>query len=210
MPLIEYGMIGEKVGMSRIFSDNGESIPVTVIKCGPCYVVQKKEKSTHNYEAIQVGYGEIKEKKINQPRKGHLKKSGLEPLRNLVEFRVKDISGFQIGQVLKVSGFKVGDTIDIIGKSKGKGFAGVMKRHGYRGGKASHGSMHHRAPGSIGGTDAGRVWKGKGLPGRMGGERVTMKNLTVVQINDERDLLVVKGAIPGAPGQTVLVRKNAV
>jgi len=210
MPLIEYGMIGEKVGMSRIFSDNGESIPVTVIKCGPCYVVQKKEKSTHNYEAIQVGYGEIKEKKINQPRKGHLKKAGLEPLRNLVEFRVKDISGFQIGQVLKVSGFKVGDTIDIIGKSKGKGFAGVMKRHGFRGGKASHGSMHYRAPGSIGGTDAGRVWKGKGLPGRMGGERVTMKNLTVMKINEERDLLVVKGAVPGAPGQTVLVRKNAV
>jgi len=210
MPRVEYGMIGEKVGMSRIFSDKGESIPVTVIKCGPCYIVQKKEKDTDNYEAVQIGYGETKEKKVNKPIRGHLKKAGIEPLRKLVEFRVKDLSAFQVGQVLKVSGFKVGDTIDIVGKSKGKGFAGVMKRHGYRGGKASHGSMHHRAPGSIGGTDAGRVWKGKGLPGRMGGERVTMKNLTVVQINDERNLLVVKGAIPGAPGQTVLVRKNAV
>lgn len=210
MPRIEFGMIGEKVGMSRIFSDQGESIPVTVIKCGPCYVIQKKENSTDQYEAIQIGYGETKEKKLNKPIRGHLKKVGVEPLRKLAELRVKDISAFQPGQVLKVSGFKVGDTIDVIGKSKGKGFAGVIKRHNYRGGKASHGSMHYRAPGSIGGTDAGRVSKGKGLPGRMGGERVTIKNLTVVQVNEERDLLVVKGAIPGAPGQTVLVRKNAV
>jgi len=210
MPLIEYGMIGEKIGMTRVFSENGESIPVTVIKCGPCFVVQKKEKVTDGYEAIQVGYGKTIERRLNKPLKGHLKKSGLEPLRKLAEFRVKNITAFQLGQVLRVSGFKVGDIVNIVGRSKGKGFAGVVKRYGYRGGSASHGSTRYRTPGSIGGTDAGRVWKGKGLPGRMGGETVTMKNLTVVGINEERDLLLVKGAIPGAPGQSILVRKNTV
>ncbi|MCX6090909.1 MAG: 50S ribosomal protein L3 [Atribacterota bacterium] len=208
--MVEYGMIGEKVGMTRVFSAEGLSIPVTVVKCGPCYVVQKKEKEKEGYEAIQIGYNEVKEKKLTKPLVGHLKKKGAPILRKLVEFRVRDISLFQTGQVLKVTGFKIGDQVDVTGQSKGKGFAGVVKRYGYRGGAGSHGSTHHRAPGSIGGTDAERVWKGKTLPGRMGNERVTTQNLKVVGMNEERDLLLVKGAIPGAPGCIVLVRKNAV
>ena len=207
MKTVTYGMLGEKVGMTRIFTPEGMSIPVTVIKCGPCYVTGKKTEERDGYQAWQVGYEEIKEKKLNKPRLGHLKKGGLPPLKFLKEFSFKDAQ-YQPGEVLKVDGFQVGDRVDVAGKSKGKGFAGVMKRLGYRGGEASHGSMFYRAPGSIGGTDAGRVFKGKGLPGRMGGKRVTVRNLEVVGINAERDLLLLKGAVPGPAGSLlVIIRK---
>ncbi len=208
MKVVDYGMIGEKVGMTRIFTPAGVSVPVTVIKCGPCYVVDKKTEERDGYQSWQIGYGEVKEKKLNQPRLGHLKKSGVPPLRSLKEFSFKDAQ-YQPGEVLKVDGFKIGDRVDVTGKSKGKGFAGVVKRFGYQGGRSSHGSMFHRAPGSIGGTGAGRVFKGKGLPGRMGGEKVTVRNLEVVGVNVERDLLLLKGAVPGPAGsQVVIVRRT--
>ncbi len=168
MKTVTYGMIGEKVGMTRIFTPEGISVPVTVIKCGPCYVTGKKTKERDGYEAWQIGYGEVKERKLNKPRLGHLKKGGVPPLKFLKEFSFKDTQ-YQLGEVLKVDGFQIGDRVDVTGKSKGKGFAGVVKRLGYKGGETSHGSMFHRAPGSIGGTDAGRVFKGKGLPGEWEG-----------------------------------------
>lgn len=209
MKTVRYGMIGEKIGMTRIFSADGLVVPVTVIKCGSCYVVQKKSKEKDGYQSLQLGYGEIKEKKLNKPRLGHLKKAGVPPVRFLAEFGFQDIDTYQVGQALKVDGFQVGDKVDVVGISKGKGFQGVVRRYGYRGGPATHGSMFYREPGSIGGTDAERVFKGKGLPGRMGHEVITVKNLEVVGVNLERDLLLVKGAIPGPAGGKVLVRKKA-
>jgi len=207
MKTVTYGMIGEKVGMTRIFTPEGISVPVTVIKCGPCYVTGKKTKERDGYEAWQIGYGEVKERKLNKPRLGHLKKGGVPPLKFLKEFSFKDTQ-YQPGEVLKVDGFQIGDRVDVTGKSKGKGFAGVVKRLGYKGGETSHGSMFHRAPGSIGGTDAGRVFKGKGLPGRMGGKRVTVRNLEVVGINAERDLLILKGAVPGPAGSPIIITRK--
>lgn len=209
MAVVEYGMIGEKVGMTRIFSENGSSFPVTVIKCGPCFVVQKKTKEKDGYEALQLGYDQTKEKKLNKPTLGHLKKANVPALRELAEFRFKETDKYEVGQTLKVEGFKVGDKVDVSGKSKGKGFAGVVKRLGYHGGSATHGSMFHRRPGSVGATDPERVFKGKGLPGRMGNEKVTVKNLEVVGIREERDLLLVKGAVPGSSGTTVIIRKKS-
>ncbi len=204
MKTVTYGMLGEKVGMTRIFTPEGMSIPVTVIKCGPCYVTGQKTTERDGYQSWQIGYGEVKERKLNKPLLGHLRKRGVPPLKFLKEFSFKDAQ-HQPGEVLKVDGFQIGDRVDVTGKSKGKGFAGVMKRLGYRGGEASHGSMFYRAPGSIGGTDAERVFKGKGLPGRMGGKRVTVRNLEVVGINAERDLLLLKGAIPGPAGSLVMI-----
>jgi large subunit ribosomal protein L3 len=209
MKVVEYGMIGEKIGMTRVFDQAGRVIPVTVIKCGPCFVVQKKTKEVDGYEALKLGYGETREKKLNKPLLGILKKANLPPLRIFREFRFKDTENYQVGQELKVSGFKVGDRVNVTGQSKGKGFAGVVKRFGYGGGPASHGSMFYRRPGSIGATDPERVFKGKGLPGRMGGERVTVRNLEVVAVNEERNLLLVKGAVPGPTGGTVLIKKCA-
>lgn len=208
MKTVRYGMIGEKIGMTRIFSKDGLVIPVTVIKCGPCYVVQKRSQEKEGYRSLQLGYGEIKEKKLNKPQLGHLKKVEVPPLRFLAEFRFESVDGYQVGQTLKVDGFQVGDKVDVTGVSKGKGFQGVVRRYGYGGGPATHGSMFYREPGSIGGTDAERVFKGKGLPGRMGRDTVTVKNLEVVGINPERDLLLIKGAVPGPAGSRVLVRKK--
>jgi len=202
-------MIGEKVGMTRVFDQSGLAVPVTVIKCGPCYVVQKRSKEKEGYQALQLGYGEIKERKINKPRLGHLKKAGVPALRFLAEFRWDRLEEYQVGQVLKVDGFQVGDRVDVTGTSKGKGFQGVVRRYGYGGGPKTHGSMFYREPGSIGATDPERVFKGKGLPGGMGGETVTVKNLEVVAVHPERDLLLVKGALPGPAGSKVLVRKRA-
>lgn len=209
MRKLAYGLIGEKVGMTRVFTDQGLSLPVTVIKCGPCFVVQKKNQERDGYEAVQVGYAEIPEKKAGKPRTGHMKKNNLPPLKHIKEFILADSDSLETGQKLTVEGFEVGDKVKITGRSKGKGFAGVVKRHGYRGGSRTHGSMQHRRPGSIGATDAGRVFKGKTLPGRMGGEAVSIKNLEVVGVNQERDLLLVKGAVPGAPGGLVFVQKDA-
>lgn len=191
--------------MTQIFDERGEMIPVTLIEAGPCYITQVKTEEKDGYTALQLGFGETK--RLNKPQRGHLKE--LPPLRYLREVRVKDVRGYQAGQKFDASLFSVGDLVDVTGISKGKGFAGVMKRHGFRGGPATHGqSDRARAPGSIGGTTTpGRVFKGKRMPGRMGNERVTIQNLKVVLVDPGRNLLGVRGSLPGNRGGLVMVRK---
>ncbi|HEM61136.1 MAG TPA: 50S ribosomal protein L3 [Chloroflexi bacterium] len=199
------GILGKKVGMTQIFDETGEVIPVTVIEAGPCYVTQIKSAKVDGYEALQLGFGEAK--RVNKPQRGHLPK-GVPDLRYLREVRVDDISGYEVGQKLDAGIFAVGDLVDVTGVSKGKGFAGGMKRHGFRGGPATHGqSDRARAPGSIGSTSTpGRVWKGMRMAGHMGDHRTTVQNLEVVLVDPERNLLAVKGAVPGAKGRLVAVR----
>lgn len=199
------GILGKKLGMTRIFQD-GKVIPVTVIEAGPCVVTQIKTKENDGYEAIQVGFSPVKENKVNKPTKGHFAKAGVEPLRYLREFRVDNVADYTIGQVIKLDIFEDGEKVDVIGKGKGKGFAGVIKRHNYHCGPMSHGSRFHRRPGSLGAMGPARVFKGKPLPGRMGGNRVTVQNLTVAKVDVDRNVILVKGAIPGAKKGLVTVR----
>ena len=192
--------LGKKIGMTRIFDDAGNHVSATLVQVGPCWITQVKTKSTDGYNAVQVGFHQTKEKALNKPKLGHLKKSSVEPLRHLKEFRLDDISDFKPGDLLAVDRFQVGQRVTVTGYSKGRGFAGVLKRHGFHGFDASHGTHeYHRHPGAIGaGTDPGRVWKGQKLPGQMGNERVTVKNLAVVKIEPESNLMLIKGAVPGA------------
>lgn len=201
------GILGRKIGMTQIFDEKGKVIPVTVVEAGPCTVVQVKTADTDGYDALQLGFDEIrKEKRVNKPMMGHFKKAGIKPYRLLREFRM---SGLNVGDQVTVEQFKKGDRVSVSGLSKGKGFQGVMKRHGYGGGPGSHGSMFNRAPGSIGSSAfPSRVWKNKGMPGRMGGRRVTVKNLTVVDIRPEQNLILLKGAVPGHKGSYVELRKD--
>ena len=198
-------ILGKKVGMTQIFDERGEIVSVTLVEAGPCYITQVKTEEKDGYTALQLGFGETK--RLNKPQRGHLKE--LPPLRYLREVRVKDVQGYQVGQKLDAGLFSVGDLVDVTGISKGKGFAGVMKRHGFRGGPATHGqSDRARAPGSIGATTTpGRVFKGMRMAGRMGNERVTVQNLKVVLVDPERNLLGVRGSIPGNRGGLVMVRK---
>jgi len=198
-------ILGKKVGMTQIFDERGEIVPLTLVETGPCYITQVKSEEKDGYTALQLGFGETK--RLNKPQRGHLKE--LPPLRYLREVRVKDVQGYQVGQKFDASLFSVGDLVDVTGISKGKGFAGVMKRHGFRGGPATHGqSDRARAPGSIGATTTpGRVFKGMRMAGRMGNERVTVQNLKVVLVDPERNLLGVRGSIPGSRGGLVMVRK---
>ena len=199
-------IIGRKIGMTQIFKNN-KAIPVTVIKAGPCVVVQKKTVETDGYNALQLGFEEISEKKVNKPLLGHFKKFGVKPFRILKEFRIENIDDFEIGQEIKVSMFKEGDIVDVTGWSKGRGFAGAMKRWGFRGGPKSHGSKFHRQLGSVGQhTEPAKIWKGKKMPGRYGNERVTIRNLEVLKVDVENNLLVVKGGVPGARGGLLLIR----
>jgi len=199
-------IIGRKVGMTQIFKDN-KAIPVTIIKAGPCVVVQKKTVETDGYNALQLGFEEIPEKKVNKPLLGHFKKFGVKPFRILKEFRVENVDEFEIGQEINVSMFKEGDVVDVTGWSKGRGFAGAMKRWGFRGGPKSHGSKFHRQLGSVGQhTEPAKIWKGKKMPGRYGNERVTIRNLEVVEVDTENNLLVVRGGVPGARGGLLLIR----
>ncbi|NOY46515.1 MAG: 50S ribosomal protein L3 [Deltaproteobacteria bacterium] len=201
------GLIGRKLGMTQIFMGGEELIPVTVVEAGPCTVVQKKTREADGYDAIQVGFGDVKPHKVNRPLKGHFRKAGVEPRRILREFRVDNPDEFEVGQVLKADMFQPGDLVDVTGFSKGRGFQGVIKRHGFGGGRASHGSMFHRAPGSIGAKEhPGKVWKGKKMAGRMGARRVTVQNLQVVEVDPERNLILLRGAVPGAKNGTVLLR----
>ncbi|HDJ23532.1 MAG TPA: 50S ribosomal protein L3 [Candidatus Aminicenantes bacterium] len=204
------GLIGKKIGMTQIFDESGNVIPVTVIQAGPCTVVQKKTAERDGYAVVQLGYEEItKQKKVTRPLQGHFQKSGLAPFRVLREFRFDEKAEIKEGDQFQVNIFQPGERVDVVGTSKGKGFAGVVKRWGFRGGKASHGSMFHRAPGSIGASAfPSRVVKGKKLPGQMGNRRVTVKNLTVVRADIEQNLLLVKGAVPGANGAIILIRKS--
>jgi large subunit ribosomal protein L3 len=200
------GLIGKKLGMTQVF-DESRLTPVTVIEAGPCRVVTVKTKERDRYEAVQLSFGEAKERKLSKPVLGHLKKNQASPSRVLREFR-KDGEP-TVGQFVTVGMFKKGDWVDVIGVSKGKGYQGVVKRHHYAGGPESHGSMFHRAPGSIGASSfPSRVWKGKTLPGHMGSERVTVQRLKVIESRSEENLLFVRGAVPGATNGVVVVRKS--
>lgn len=200
------GIIGKKLGMTQIFRDDGEAQAVTAIEAGPCTVIQVKTRDKEGYDAVQLGFGEAK--RVKSPRRGHLK--GLGQFRHLREFRVSDTEAIEVGQKVDVSLFKSGELVGVTGISKGKGFAGVVKRHHFAGGPKTHGqSDRHRAPGSIGATTSpGRVWKGVRMAGRMGSDRVTVRNLEVFESDPTRNLLLVKGAVPGARNGLLLIRKR--
>ena len=200
------GILGTKLGMTQVFDAEGRAIPVTVIQAGPCTVTQIKTKPTDGYNAVQIGYNEVKPKALNKPELGHLAKSGANPLRHLQEYRLEDTSSFELGQQLNADAFTAGQIVDVIGTSIGKGFAGFQKRHNFKRGPMSHGSKNHREPGSIGpGTTPGRVYPGKKMAGRMGNVQVTVRKLTIVRVDTERNLLLIKGAVPGKSGALVNV-----
>ena len=201
------GLLGNKIGMTQIFDESGNIIPVTILKVGPCVVTQIKTILKEGYNSIQIGYGKTANKSLTQPELGHLQKSSIKPLKYLKEFRVpKNIENFKIGQILNVDSFSVGQLVNIRGKSIGKGFSGLQKRHNFTRGPMTHGSKNHRAPGSIGmGTTPGRVLPGKKMAGQLGNKIITEKNLKIIQINSEENLLVIKGSIPGKPGNLVSI-----
>ena len=203
------GLLGKKLGMTQNFDDRGEVIPVTVIEAGPCYITQKKTLENDGYTAVQLGFEEVKAARVNKPERGHLAKNQLPSLRYLREFRVEDHSDLSEGQKLDASVFEVGDLVDVIGVSKGKGFAGVVKRHGFSGGPRTHGQSDRlRAPGAIGaGSMPGRIIKGLRMAGRMGDDRVTVQNLEIALVDPERNLLAVKGAVPGARDGLLVIRQ---
>ncbi|WP_310600364.1 50S ribosomal protein L3 [Desulfobulbus sp.] len=194
------GILGRKVGMTRVYDENGRSIPVTVIEAGPCTILQKKTVNKEGYNAIQVGFIEKNESRLNKPEAGHFKRSGGKGYYHIKEFRVSDPESYEVGQQVTLTDvFSIGDLVDVSGKSKGRGFQGVIKRHGFAGGRKTHGSNFHRAPGSIGCSAwPSRVLKGKRLPGRMGNDLVTQKNLRVIDIRTEENVLLVHGTTPGA------------
>ena len=199
------GFLGKKIGMSQVFAEDGRVIPVTVIQAGPCVVIQVKTKANDGYEAVQLGYGEVKRR--NKPMSGHMGANRLR--RYLREVSADDVSEFQVGQTIGVDIFEPGELVDVIGRSKGRGFAGVMKRHGFAGGPRTHGqSDRARAPGSIGGgTTPGKVFKGLKMAGHMGNRRITVKGLEIVRVDTDRNLLVVKGGVPGAPNGLLQIRR---
>jgi large subunit ribosomal protein L3 len=202
-------ILGKKIGMTQIFDETGRAIPVSVLEAGPCVVTQIKTPEKDGYVAVQVGFGEVSPKRVNKPMKGHFKKAGVQPMRYLREVPVDDISGLAVGTAIRVSDvFKPGDKVKVTGTSKGRGFQGVVKRHHFHGGPQSHGSMVHRKPQSSGATDAARTFKGVKKPGHMGAERVTQKGLTVVRVDAERNLLLVRGAVPGANGGLLIIAKD--
>jgi large subunit ribosomal protein L3 len=202
------GILGRKMGMTQIFVADGTVIPVTVIQAGPCLVVQRKTMDTDGYEAVQIGLVEGKPAKPNKPQAGHFGKAGIAPVRKVEEFRLDSGEELKAGDEIKASMFAEKDYVDVVGTSKGKGYQGVMKRHGFRGGRGSHGSMFHRAPGSIGSSAyPSRVFKGMRMGGRMGGERVTTKNLQIVKIDAEQNLIYVRGAVPGPMSGYVAIRR---
>ncbi|ACZ19416.1 50S ribosomal protein L3 [Thermanaerovibrio acidaminovorans] len=205
------GILGRKVGMTQVFDAEGRAVPVTVVEAGPCQVVEVRTPEKNGYSAVQLGFGSVKPGSVNRPMKGYFAKNGVEPKRWLREFRVDEGHGYEKGQYVKVDLFSEGETVDVVGVSKGKGYAGVMKRFGFGGGPASHGSSKfHRQPGSSGANSyPGHIFKGKTMPGRMGGERVTVKNLKVFAVDVENNLILLRGAIPGAKDGLVLIRKAA-
>ena len=215
------GLLGRKVGMAQVFDESGVVTPVTIVEAGPCYVTQVKTDETDGYTAVQLGFEEVLEKRLSKGQQGHLgrlkkgkgRKKGqdIPALRHLREFRTKDVSEYAVGQTLTVEQFEIGERVDVTGKTKGKGFAGVVKRYGFGGGIKTHGqSDRWRAPGSIGGTSGtARVFKGKRMPGRMGNDMLTAQNLEVMRVDSEKNLLAIKGSVPGAKGSLVIIRKAA-
>ena len=205
------GVLGEKLGMTQVWDADSRLIPVTVIQAGPCVVTQVRTPDNDGYDAVQLAYGEINPRKVNQPLTGHFEKAGVTPRRHIVELRTSDAADYTVGSEVTADIFEAGQKVDVSGTTKGKGFAGVMKRHGFHGVSASHGShRNHRKPGSIGGCSTpGRVFKGMRMAGRMGGERQTTQNLTVHAVDAEKGLLLIKGAVPGPRGTLVVVRSAA-
>ena len=204
------GIIGKKIGMTQIFDEKGNVVPVTVIEATPNVVAQVKTVETDGYNSIQLGYGEVKDKHINKPEKWHFTKAGLAAKKHLREFRVEDVENYKVGDEVKADIFEAGEKIDVQGTTKGKGFQGVIKRHGQHRGPMGHGSMYHRRPGSMGSTSTpGRVFKGKKLPGHMGRVTVTIQNLDVVRVDMDKNVILVKGSVPGAKG-AILKIKSAV
>jgi len=201
------GMIGKKLGMTQVFTEGGQVIPVSVVQAGPCRVVQLRTPEKNGYSAIQLSYQEVKEGKLSKPGAGHFRKAGTPPSRYLREFP-GDLQDVQVGQVITADIFRKGEKVDVAGVSKGKGFAGVIKRHHFSGGPATHGSMFHRTPGSIGSSSyPSRVWKNQRMAGRMGNERVTVKNLEVVEVKVDQNLLLIRGAVPGSAGTLLIIKK---
>ncbi|NIM06394.1 MAG: 50S ribosomal protein L3 [Armatimonadetes bacterium] len=207
-------ILGRKLGMTQIFAEDGEALPVTLLEAGPCVVVQRRPRANDpSVVGVQLGFDEIPEEKrrrlLNKPMEGHFKQAGVSPQRHLREFRLVDTEDFAVGKEVRADIFAVGDKVDVSGTSKGKGFAGAMKRHGFHGGPASHGSMSHRRPASSGSTDAARVFKGTKKPGHMGAVRRTVKGLTIVRVETEKNLVLVKGAVPGPKGGLVEITQLA-
>ena len=195
------GLLGNKIGMTQIFDESGNIIPVTILKIGPCIITQIKTVLTDGYNAIQIGYREIPSKYLTQPELGHLQKANIQPLKYLKEFRINNPEEFEVGQILNVDSFSTGQLINITGKSSGKGFSGLQKRHNFTRGPMTHGSKNHRAPGSIGmGTSPGRVLPGKKMAGQLGNKITNIKKLKIIQVNSAENILVVHGSVPGKPG----------
>jgi large subunit ribosomal protein L3 len=203
---VAVGLLGNKIGMTQIFDESGNIIPVTILKVGPCVITQVKTKSKDGYDSIQIGYGNVSSKRLTQPELGHLQKSNIQPLKYLKEFRTTEEDEFTIGQVLNVDSFSPGQFVNIKGKSIGKGFSGLQKRHNFTRGPMTHGSKNHREPGSIGmGTTPGRVLPGKKMAGQLGNKITTIKKLKVIQIDSEENVLVIKGSVPGKPGNLLSI-----
>ena len=203
------GLLGKKIGMTQIFNDMGHVIPITILEIGPCFITEIKTISKHGYDAIQVGYEQVKRKKLTKSEAGHLSKNNLPPLKHLKEFTVKSCETFHIGQTIALNQLNIGDLIDVQGKSIGKGFAGYQKRHKFTRGPMSHGSKNHRLPGSIGaGTTPGRVFPGKKMAGRAGYQQITVKNLKIIDINIEDNILLVKGSVPGKTGNLISIKSK--
>jgi len=202
-------IIGKKIGMTQIFDETGKVIPVTVIEAGPCVVAQVKTVETDGYDAIQLGFGDVKENKVNKPVKGHYAKGSVTPKKHLREFRIDSVESYKVGDEVKADTFVAGDKIDVQGTSKGKGFQGVIKRHGQSRGPMGHGSMYHRRPGSMGATSTpGRVFKGKKLPGHMGVQTITIQNLDVVRVDMDKNVILVKGSVPGVKGAILKIKTS--
>lgn len=201
-------ILGKKVGMTQVFTENGESVPVTVIEAGPCVVVQKKISEQDGYNAVQLGFGEKRENLFNKPQKGHYAKAGVKPRRYLREVRVENAAGYEVGQEIKADIFAPGERVDVVGTSKGRGFSGGIKRHGFHRGPMTHGSKYHRRPGSLGPKGPARVFKGRKLPGHYGAERVTVQNLEVIRVEAGQNLLAIRGAVPGPRGGLLTIKRS--
>jgi large subunit ribosomal protein L3 len=202
------GILGKKLGMTQIFDDGGKVVPVTVIEAGPCLVVQKRTVATDGYEAVQLGFLEKSENRTNKPLKGHFAKASVKPKRYLREFRFENSNDYQVGQEIKADMFANGDKVDVSGISVGKGFAGVIKRWNFSRGPMTHGSKYHRRVGSMQSRDASRVFKGRKMPGHLGAERVTVQNLRVVRIDTDKNLILIRGAVPGATGALLVIKDS--
>lgn len=205
------GILGTKLGMTQVFDEAGKAIPVTVVQAGPCTVTQVKTAQTDGYSAVQLGYRDVTAKALNKPELGHLTKAGATPLRHLKEYRLADTSEFQLGQQVTVDTFSAGQIVDVMGTSIGRGFAGYQKRHNFKRGPMAHGSKNHRLPGSTGaGTTPGRVYPGKRMAGRLGGTQTTVRKLIIVRVDAERNLILIKGTVPGKPGALLSIRSATI